>query len=291
MLIWGIMKMTDDILREGEVLRLEGENSAIDNIMNFAGKLVSLNPVFLLARKAANEARLHSPELFQNFFGKDRSRESEETMKLASAAAIAAQQEINLNASEKQSFYNFLQKDYFTKNDFGQLEAFYKNSWDKLSDAGKDEMSNRIWEGVRKGEYSFADLPEDVKKKEQEKLDVQLKAGFYPEIPQKDREDFLQAYKNNDQKAMDEITQRKSFVDNVATEKNVEPQLSKADNDIKIEKDNEGKSAEVTNQVNDDKNMNQALAQIGLEDLDLKIDDAPIATPDIGISGNNSRSI
>jgi len=48
------------------------------------------------------------------------------------------------------------------------LDAFYASSYDKLSDEGKAQMSTRIQEGIRRGEFEFSDLPERVQKKENE---------------------------------------------------------------------------------------------------------------------------
>jgi hypothetical protein len=83
-----------------------------------------------------------------------------------SAAAQAAEQEAALSQSEKKTFAGFLKKDFFTQSDFRPLEDFYKNSWDKLSEAGKDEMTKRIQEGVNRSEYSFSELPAIVQEKE-----------------------------------------------------------------------------------------------------------------------------
>ena len=73
----------------------------------------------------------------------------------ASVAMEVAERETNLNAPEKQTFAGFLKQDFFTKRDFGSLESFYAKTWDRLSERGKDEMSHRIWEGIRRDEYKF----------------------------------------------------------------------------------------------------------------------------------------
>ncbi len=61
---------------------------------------------------------------------------------VAVAAAKLAARETALSASERETYRGFLEKAYFTKNDFGKLEEFYTHSYDRLSEGGKDEMSN-----------------------------------------------------------------------------------------------------------------------------------------------------
>lgn len=94
-------------------------------------------------------------------------RETE--MKEQTNAVAIAQNESRLNQQERSNFAGFLKEDYFTKADFGRLEEFYAKTWDRLSEHGKDEMSHRIWEGVRKGKYSFSELPPKVREKEMER--------------------------------------------------------------------------------------------------------------------------
>ncbi len=84
---------------------------------------------------------------------------------VAAAAALAAK-ETKLNAGERETYRGFLEKSYFTKKDFGKLDEFYTHSYDKLSEGGKEEMSKRIHEGIRRGEFREADLPETVLEKD-----------------------------------------------------------------------------------------------------------------------------
>jgi hypothetical protein len=59
-------------------------------------------------------------------------------------------QETRLTPAEKQKLAALLVHDHFTKEDFPRLDAFYSSpAYDKLSDAGKDQLSVRVWAGMR----------------------------------------------------------------------------------------------------------------------------------------------
>jgi cytochrome c556 len=60
-----------------------------------------------------------------------------------------ADQETALNAKEREKFAALLSKPRFTQADFEQLDAFYAGPYDKLSARGKDELSYRVWGGMR----------------------------------------------------------------------------------------------------------------------------------------------
>ncbi len=60
--------------------------------------------------------------------------------------------ENQLTESEKTAYKSFLKKDYFAKADFPDLEAFYKAPYDKLSEAGKEQLSQRTKRGALKPE-------------------------------------------------------------------------------------------------------------------------------------------
>ncbi len=84
------------------------------------------------------------------------------------AAAALAAKETKLNASERETYRSFLEESYFTKKDFGKLDAFYAHSYDRLSEGGKEEMSKRIHEGIKRGEFKFTDLPSVIQEKDNE---------------------------------------------------------------------------------------------------------------------------
>lgn len=133
----------------------------------------------------------------------------------ALAISSAAAKETALSANEKEEYSGFLQKAYFTKADFGNLETFYAKTWERLSEDGKAEMSKRVWNGIRNGKYKFSELPEIVQEKESgrvyeviKKRTVGIGAG---EIPTRDREDLIRAYESGDRKRTAEVLDRESF--------------------------------------------------------------------------------
>lgn len=131
-----------------------------------------------------------------------------------------AQKEAALSAPEKETFSGFLRKEFFTKSDFGNLDKFYSNTWDRLSQTGKDEMSHRIWEGVRRDEYKFSELPNSVREKESKQVynlirDSAGKSGDLSRIPEKDREDFLRAFEAGKREDAVKILDRESFRENM----------------------------------------------------------------------------
>jgi hypothetical protein len=147
-------------------------------------------------------------------------------------AYLARKQEIEremaLNDNEKQTYESFLREDFFTKKDFGRLDKFYSETWDRLTESGKTEMSHRIWEGVRRDEYKFNELPKSVREKEMKqayKLLRDLSKG--PEsalrIPEKDRSDFIHAYESGNQEEAGRILERESFKKNMFKETTSRP--------------------------------------------------------------------
>jgi hypothetical protein len=130
-------------------------------------------------------------------------------------------QETALNQRERQQYGAFIQKEFFTKNDFTALEDFYASAWDRLTDGGKAQMSHRVWEGVRRDEYQFSELPEKIKEKEALQLYGMLSgAKQMPEelnnIPQADRDDFTRAWNSGRKNEAYAVLNRSSFKDNLA---------------------------------------------------------------------------
>ncbi|MEA3207164.1 MAG: hypothetical protein QOE70_221 [Chthoniobacter sp.] len=137
------------------------------------------------------------------------------------AVAYLAQKEAALSASEKETYSGFLGKEFFTKNDFRSLEKFYANTWERLSESGKDEMSHRIWEGIRRDEYTFSELPKSVREKEMEQAYKRLRdspneLGSASRIPESDRVDFIRAYEGGRREEASKILDRESFKQNMA---------------------------------------------------------------------------
>lgn len=104
----------------------------------------------------------------------DEKRKNRSTQEIAIAAIVA--RETRLNEQEKASFAGFLEKDAFEKKDFKKLEQFYTHSYDKLSDDGKAQMSHRIEEGIRRGNFERDDLPTVIQEKHSSTEKIQQKA-------------------------------------------------------------------------------------------------------------------
>ena len=139
------------------------------------------------------------------------------------AAAALAAKETKLNVKERETYRGFLEESYFTKKDFGKLDEFYTHTYDRLSEGGKEEMSHRIWEGVRRDEYHFTDLPEVVQDKEAKRLYAKLTTPSVEQdslnrIPEVDRTEFLHAYETGKQKEARQILNRDSFRQHVSLE-------------------------------------------------------------------------
>jgi hypothetical protein len=131
-----------------------------------------------------------------------------------------AQRESRLNQQERNTFAGFLKEDFFTKKDFGRLEQFYEKTWDRLSESGKNQMSHRIWEGIRHHEYTFDQLPPKVRERETERAYGALVkqpdlAADVSKIPEKDRSDFIRAYEAGKRDEAEKILERESFRSNM----------------------------------------------------------------------------
>lgn len=84
----------------------------------------------------------------------------------AMAAVALAAKETALSARERETYRGFLEESYFTKKDFGKLDEFYKHGYDRLSEEGKEEMSQRLHEGIKRGEFRFSDLSRAVQERD-----------------------------------------------------------------------------------------------------------------------------
>lgn len=227
--------------------------------------------------------------------------EREAEVREQAAIALMAQKEAALTAREQAEYSGFLKEDFFTKRDFGRLEHFYAHAWDRLSEEGKDEMSHRVWEGIRHNEYRFDDLPKDVKEKEAHRLYDKITSpskqqDSLAEISQSDRDEFVAAYRGAKRSEAYQILDRDCFRRNVAIE------TSKG---IKHQTATEGKAADDQGVLADDKTSrpvvtkgSSAMANIKSvsEKLkDLTLDDSPptpaaASIPSAGASQVNARS-
>ena len=165
---------------------------------------------------------------------KEQSHNEEERRKADAQLVAVVQlvaQETALNQRERQQYGAFIQKEFFTKNDFTALEDFYASAWDRLTDGGKAQMSHRVWEGVRRDEYEFAELPNVVREKEALSLYEALAndKNRMPEltrIPANDTHDFVTAWGNGRKDEAFKILERPSFAENVAASPHI---ISKSD--------------------------------------------------------------
>lgn len=158
----------------------------------------------------------------------DKKIKEAETAKLsqsreAVAVVCLAQKESGLSAGEKEIYSGFLKEDFFTKKDFGRLEQFYARTWDRLSEGGKNEMSQRVWEGIRRDEYRFTELPKVVQEKEAERAFRQLTDSSITtisagRISQTDRNDFINAYAGGRRDEALHTLDRRSFRENMFIE-------------------------------------------------------------------------
>lgn len=71
-------------------------------------------------------------------------------------ASVMAEAEEKLTDPERQIFQTLMGKKRFAKSDFALLEEFYDSGHDRLSEYGKDQLSQRIWAGQRGEDISTA---------------------------------------------------------------------------------------------------------------------------------------
>lgn len=113
------------------------------------------------------QAQLEANRIEEEQLNKDK---KEKEQKDRSAIAAMVEREEKLSREEKEKYAEFLAKDYFTRSDFNELSRFYTDggAYDRLSEKGKTEMSDRIQEGIDRGEFTRDELPADVKRKDAE---------------------------------------------------------------------------------------------------------------------------
>jgi hypothetical protein len=145
-------------------------------------------------------------------------RERQDQTRNDAVVAALVQKETALTATEKETYGSFLNQEFFTKRHFGKLEDFYARTWDRLSEGGKDKLSHRVWEGIRRDEYSFTELPKTVQEKEEDRAYAVLRnrgAGTAVRIPDADREDFIRAYDEGGPGEAAKVLERRSFRENM----------------------------------------------------------------------------
>jgi hypothetical protein len=207
-------------LDEAELGRLQDAVTKAENALYFSGNAPS-DQIGKLRREIQN-SKQQMGQIEVAWQQKDREAEAKEHEQQMMFSTLVAN-ETALNPQERQQYGDFLKEKFFTKSDFNNLAHFYSHSWDKLTEGGKEQMSHRVWEGVRHGEYKFDDLPDVVKEKEAGRLDQLLtQSATVPKdlepIPENDRRQFVQAYEAGEKKRSYEVLGRPSFIQNAGRE-------------------------------------------------------------------------
>lgn len=205
--------------REAEYSRLAGQAEEIEKLIKSGARQ---DAGYLLTAFLENVRSRMDTIRFDETLVQQEQKERKE--KETAAVTVLVEREQSLNSTEKEQYGEFLKQDYFTKSNFGDLEEFYAKTWDKLSDGGKNEMSHRVWEGIRHDEYSFDELPEGLRKKEAEHLYDQVRGKTEADpglknIPQHDLDDFIREQEAANETAVTEVLSRKAFSENVSSRK------------------------------------------------------------------------
>ena len=210
----------------GEYLSLVETVGKVQNLLMFAGHDEDLT---VMLRRFLENAKSHIGRLEITAAENERKYEDEQARAAVQGRVIAAlvERESALSDAEKKEYRTLLEHSHFTKSMFGAIEHFYAHSYDKLTEGGRAEVSHRVWEGVRQGEYRFQELPEIVKQKEAASLNDQLKRKTVePEllaIPIEERRAFLDAWVNKDCRKAYAILDRPTFAAHVS--KSSEPAI------------------------------------------------------------------
>jgi hypothetical protein len=117
--------------------------------------------------------------------------------------AAMAQEEPNLKPEERNAYADILNSEVPTKGDLHRLEAFHAQSWSRLSESGKGELSHLLWEGIRRQTFRFCELPRAVRNDERLQVlavmkDEEKQASTASEIPEEERNALLQATEQGD---------------------------------------------------------------------------------------------
>jgi hypothetical protein len=189
------------------------------------------------------------------------------------AVVYLVSRETALNELEREQYGAFIARDFFTKADFNNLDEFYTHTWDRLTEGGKAEMSQRVWEGVRRDEYEFTDMPESVKQKEAMLLRDSLGAGDRPlgkleQIPEQDRVDFIQACDSGNRKEAYKVLDRPSFAEHVS--RSPEVAASKAAVNDRAANTQEAKVAETKTEKPNGTGSTPSAETLDFTDIDLE---------------------
>ncbi|SKB01887.1 hypothetical protein SAMN02745166_03495 [Prosthecobacter debontii] len=203
---------------EQEFWRLQTAISQVEALI--ANGAIASNSMLNKLLSIADDSKKRIAQLEQSDELRPADEKKQRTVELALVKYLV-EKETALNAAERGQYESFLSREFFTKDDFSSLESFYANTWDKLTETGKAQMSHRVWEGVRRDEYDFSELPETVREKEAQRVRDMFSAlkDMPPEmrnIPAADRDDFIKAWDSGRKREAYSVLDRTSFKDNVA---------------------------------------------------------------------------
>lgn len=233
-----------DGLDEVERWSLERSIAQIETVIAHGTASYGSSMTSMLVRFVENaKQRLGHLDQQDQFVAEEKRKQGAQELAIAHLVG----QETALNHAEREQYGAFLAKEFFTKSDFGELAGFYTNTWDRLTEGGKAQMSHRVWEGVRRDEYRFSELPDPVKEKEAQSLREMFSMSKrslseLDNIPERDRDDFINAWDSGEKRGAYEVLDRPVFAQNVAktservqSEKAVGNDLRKAADITKLE--------------------------------------------------------
>lgn len=240
-----------DGLDEVERLSLEQSIARIETVIASEAASYGSSMTSMLVRFVENaKQRIGSLDQQNQSVAEEKRKQQEQDLTIAHMV----ERETALNQAEREQYGVFLAKEFFTKSDFGELESFYTNTWDRLTEGGKAQMSHRVWEGVRRDEYKFSELPEVVKEKEAESLrELLARSKRAPSdldnILERDRDEFISAWDAGKKRESYEILDRPVFAENVAKSAEAVPKMDEASR----RKGDEGKIVQSESGRNDSK--------------------------------------
>ncbi len=197
----GRVSQLDDV----EYARLAAQVFEVEKLMNSGVP----GGADLLLRSFLNGAKSRMEEIRHEERRAETSLKDRKDNETAGAVQLS-EMERRLTAAEKQQYSGFLKLDWFTKADFEELEEFYAESWDRLSEGGKNQMSVRVWGGIRRHEYTFEELPQKLREKESERIYLQLTGAIKPNsglqnVAAQVRAEFVREYEASNETATSKI--------------------------------------------------------------------------------------
>ena len=144
--------------------------------------------------KAINEGKIPASDMMANFLLNARQRmgvletetdalhdhsKKDKSAQMDALIVAMVERETRLSATEKQAYAEFLEKEYFTRDDLSRLERFYADdgAWDRLSEKGKEQMGIRLEESIRRGEIDVNEMSPSMQKKHSDWIYSQLSQG------------------------------------------------------------------------------------------------------------------